>query len=204
MHRPPLLRRGIPMHFPSLRRVPWGRFPGIIGTMSGSDSSPPIPRPSVALGFWYLRPELLSLHGAPPGGSSPQPGFSSRMPLAFLCEGDEEVSQVPGQPLCACPVLRPRQDPRTQPLGPRVSLSVLLTTSAPALALSWLNSAAHTLPVYASPSGRPARCNTRFWLVVSLASGDFHPRAAKKLRCLCHLPLLQALPGALAISPEPG
>ena len=38
------------------------------------------------------------------------PGVGHPVPPAGTCRGDDRVSQVPGEPSCPCPVLRPRRD----------------------------------------------------------------------------------------------
>jgi len=48
-------------------------------------------------------------HGYPPLHARSGPDL--RWTYAVFSDGDEEISQVPGQPLHACPALRPRQVP---------------------------------------------------------------------------------------------
>jgi len=65
-----------------------GRFPRFIGTVRRSDFSSPVSPCFVSFAWRY---RFLSGHGG------------------------DEISQVPGGPLCACPALRPRRDQQTEP-----------------------------------------------------------------------------------------
>ena len=79
-----------------------------------------------------LRSSVPSAHGlfaplvAP--WCSERPGafaFAPLSPVRLISNGNDRASQVPGEPLCACPVLRPRRDLRARPLR-RVSAAFRL------------------------------------------------------------------------------
>ena len=75
-------------------------------------------------------------------------------PVRLFSNGNDRASQVPGEPLCACPVLRPRRDLHTRPLR-RVDTAFRFWNSVGSRnsLLSRLNSTAHTPAVYASQDG---------------------------------------------------
>ena len=138
----------------SLRRVPWGEFPDLTGTISRLRLLAPH-RASLRL----LRSALPPLRPLRSSGSGASPGAratSIAAPAPPHHGGEDETSQVPGRPLCTCPALRPRRTAEPQAhTGPAIWSSVQLTTSTPRLVLSRLYHAACTLSVYASQPGSP-------------------------------------------------
>ena len=94
------------------------------------------------------------------GRSDSLPSFPTSFVSSLLgtarTSGDDRASQVPGGPSCTCPALSPRRGLHVRPsrlvgfafrhndgVGPHDVF------------VSWLNHAAHALPVYASPHGSP-------------------------------------------------
>lgn len=70
--------------------------------------------------------------------------------------GVEQISQVPGESLCACPGLGPRRSRRAQVgMGRRCGLPPSARRRPPRVQLSGFDHAAHTLVVYASQPGSP-------------------------------------------------
>ena len=87
--------------------------------------------------------------------ATPGPGLFDRVPLPALAHGDDQASQVPGEPRC---VHAPLFDPGelfTPGLLRRVDAAFRLPNNVGARGyyLSRLNHAACTLPVYASQGG---------------------------------------------------
>jgi hypothetical protein len=148
---------------------PRGGFPTFRGTMRQSESLPPFPlrflsfarryHPALHLRLFIRRPRWRSWTW--PGE------FLSGSPLTVaMCDGGCRGSQVPGEPLSTCPVLRPR---RTVAPGHCSATDVAFrfhdyVGSAVINYISRLNSRAHWLAVYAS-QGELLRSHAR------LASG---------------------------------
>ena len=91
-------------------------FPCFIGTMECSDARSLLPTRFVAFACRYHPHTDVSLpstlRGTPRAG-----GLLCRFPpCGSLSNGNDRASQVPGEPLCTCPVLRPRRDLRARPL----------------------------------------------------------------------------------------
>ena len=87
------------------------------------------------------RPRAWGFHAGPPSGSA---------------SGDGKISQVPGEPLAACPALRPRRDLCVRPLlrfG--VAFRSVYSVGSRDKHLSGLHHTAHPLAVYASQDGSP-------------------------------------------------
>ena len=82
----------------------WHRFPCFDGTTECSDFSPSLPPHFVAFVWRYHAVRLVvrswSAQGAQPTG----PGSLrfGHPAYADLAAGDDEISQVPGEPSCAC------------------------------------------------------------------------------------------------------
>jgi len=103
--------------------------------MECSDSRSPLPTRFVAFACRYHpRPR-----GSLPSTTRATPKdrglllFASLSPLRPFSDGDDRASQVPGEPLCTCPVLRPRRDLHARPYGASVRPSAFRTASAPAI-----------------------------------------------------------------------
>ena len=80
----------------------------------------------------------------------------TRWPYPGNFVGIEQISQVPGESLCACPALRPRRSRQPQiDSGKRCCLPLFGRRRPPQVLLSRLNHAAHTLAIYASQPGSP-------------------------------------------------
>ena len=135
--------------------------------------------------------------------------YSGFAPEALRCPAvhSAETTGSPrflGDPLCTCPALRPRREPRARPYTASGLLpSVMRTTSAPSPhEISGLNHTACAPTVYASQGGLPhhharlvSGCRP------ALPGGVGYPLGpnARFRRCSCHLFLLaQALPGAIS------
>jgi hypothetical protein len=95
MSLPSFLRTVLHPGSPFPPRGPSGRFPRFVGTTRGSDASPPFPPRFVA--FARSVPSR-ALPRAPPSGG-------------------DGASQVPGEPLPACPALRPRWVRHAEPFA---------------------------------------------------------------------------------------
>ena len=102
----------------SLRRVPWGECPDLIGTTRRLRLLAS-PRASLRLlrsALPPLRPRSLPRSRTMPRG----PGLLlPRRPRRPLVGGEDETSQVPGRPLRTCPALRPRRTAGPRPLRDR-------------------------------------------------------------------------------------
>ena len=119
---------------PSLRRVPMGRFPGLIGTTRCSDSLSSVPPHFVSFAWRYRVCDAIFVS---PAGSQRQ----TRRPGIFLCgfpnrsiyaetKGPLEVPE--STPICSCHVLRPRRTNRVRSFATKLILpSALATSSAP-------------------------------------------------------------------------
>ena len=102
----------------SLRRVLWGEFPDLAGTISRLRLLAPR---RASLRFLRsalppLRPPSLPRGQALPPGPGP---LSTAAPAPPLHDGEDETSQVPGRPLRTCPALRPRRTAEPRPLQDR-------------------------------------------------------------------------------------
>ncbi len=90
---------------PSLRRVPWGRFPGFIGTMLALTPR----RPSRELGLPCLaltmRCPTLCSHRVTDTFAGGPGRLGQPAPTRLLLHGDDGASQVPGEPQCASALL---------------------------------------------------------------------------------------------------
>ena len=141
---------------PSLHRVPWGGFPCLVGNMKCSDSLPSVPAaPRVAIPV----PLVHSLFA--PGGRRvrPPPGLEGSGPAPPgppFPSGDGGSPRFLGNPMCACPVLRPRRDLYARPLRRfDVAFRLLDSVGSRDALLTRLNGTAYTRPVYASRSRLP-------------------------------------------------
>jgi len=138
---------------PFLHRVPWGRFPDLIGRIGDSDFLIPLPSALVVLALRY-RPHSLF---APRGGKCSLPrglGLSSGSPARFLLQG-RRYQDLPGSleaRWIRAPLFDPGGGTRARPVfGPlpfafRFYDSVGLHEQS----ISGLNHAARILAVYAS------------------------------------------------------
>jgi len=95
-------------------RGPLGWFPRFLGTMRRSDFLPSFPGHFVAFVPRYRRCALV--RSCRHEHDTHRPGAGHRVPPSGFVDGDDRISQVPGEPLHACPVLRPRWDLRARPL----------------------------------------------------------------------------------------
>ncbi len=142
---------------PSLHRVPWVGSPA----SPVQWGTPTPPRPSLGLrlpsasGTCAPRPSF-----APNGRASvtlARPGPNYRWATRTLHAGDEEASQVPGGPMYARPVLRPRSaDPPGALSGIGVAYHLNEGVGHDHVSISGLNHAARVLAVYASRLSFPS------------------------------------------------
>jgi len=115
--------------------------------------------------------------------ATPGPGLFDRAPIPALSHGDDQVSQVPGEPPC---VHAPLFDPGelfTPGLLRRVDTAFRLPNDVGARGyyLSRLNHAACTLPVYASQRGslrHHATLGTGWW--PTFAGRDWVPAGLRR------------------------
>ena len=135
-------------------------------------STPPLPGPSTSRCL-YPRQSCRPEFAAPPGGRSPtsrvQRGArTSRRPSTpsfvsfgwryrFLFGGgNDEISQVPGEPSRTCPALRPRLDLTSRPLSTLgVAFRDFDGAGSNGSLFSGINHTACALAVYASQPGSP-------------------------------------------------
>ncbi len=114
----------------------------------------------------------------------------------FFFRGNDRTSQVPGKPVCTCPVPTTPVELRVPShiSGARsVAFPACYSVSFHVSSLSRLNSAACTLAVYASQHGLP-QCHARLasrWLAIPSRTGlspvGFHQEvSAYVIECLCH------------------
>ena len=185
----------------SLRRVPWGEFPDLIGTISRLRLLAP-PRASLRLlrsALPPLRPLSLPRGRTIPRGPGP---LLPRRPRR-LSTVEKTRSQVPGRPLRTCPALRPRRTaaPQATTATPMVP-SAFTTASAPPCANFGAPSRAlHALCVRFEAGVTPGQRNTRFRLVASLGRAGLSPAGSHRWFTVMSFRLHgvlhhQALPGA--------
>ena len=133
-------------------------------------------------------------------------GFcSSGFPSPVSLQGDARTSQVPGEPLCTCPALRPRQSLSARYYSALVSPSAIGTTSASAtISLSGLYHTAHTLAVHASRMQLPASMQDSLlagyqpWPGgIAYPQGSYRRFPPFRSLLLHRFPLRQTCPGAL-------
>ena len=153
---PPLRRygEGAPTSARSSRRTSLRSFGGTNGGLACSRPSPCEPAYGEVIGPLF-----------------------TRWPCAGKFVGIEQISQVPGESLCACPVLRPRRSRRLPQVdaGQRCCLPPFGRRRPPRILLSRLNHAAHTLTVYASQPRSPPSTQDSFPAGDHLCRAGFCP-----------------------------
>ena len=102
---------------PSLDRVPWGGFPGFIGTMGSYDALPPFPIHFVSFDPRYLTPRLGALHG-----------FAPSVLLARRADGQGYIHRFP---FCGSPPGWEMTGPPRFLGNPRFVRAVLLDPARP-------------------------------------------------------------------------
>ena len=189
---------------PSLLRVPWGRFPELIGTIAAPTPCNPSPQ-LVSSASDTAQPTCLicSLPGASenqvgPGDS--YPGSPSGHPLT---EGNRASPGSWGTPIPTCPALRPRRDLNTNAVTRSdVAFRTLGRRRLPRLPISGLSHTAYRLPVYASHLGLPQDAQDSVSAVGTLTEWGWLPTGShKRFQLLLQLQSHPPLPGLARRTP---
>lgn len=146
--------------------------------MRCSDSLSPIPSHFVILRLTVPPSHPVYLLPTVPGAAPWAWGLRRRYQFPLLVQqgGDGRVSQVPGEPSCACHVLRPRRDLAPCHSGVLVLPSTVTNVSAPACIVSrgsinGLLTGCERFAAWITPRRRI----TRFRLLAGLAGRDWLP-----------------------------
>ena len=179
------------------------RFPSFPGTMSSSDSLPPLPS-ARCLASGTTRVASLRSDG-PDNAHTPSAwGLFSRLPLPGPTGGNGRVSQVPGEPLSVPALLY--DSGRPSPPGPSAARCCLRSTGKPRRRQSLISELNHTADICAHPrftttvTRVPWGARSRLVATLrrtGLSPAGFDQKVSEYKPNSGHfVPLLQASPGA--------
>ena len=156
-------------------------FPSLTGT-AGTDRARLVRSPRSGA----HRPRAWGFYAGPPTGSS---------------NGDDKISQVPGEPLAACPALRPRRDLHARPLlrFGAAFRSEYGIGSRNKHSFGALSHGPHPRCLRFAGRVAPPPRKTRFRLLGQLRRAGFHTRRVPSQGFTSFILLAQALLGANAV-----